>query len=78
MASAENSESGVNPERYRHCMREGPAHDESRPLGSFPEKAVRRLVIRKSGDLLKCVKILVPVYWSRCILFAEKRPRQSF
>ena len=39
---AENSESGQNPERYRHCMRGGTARDESPPLGLFPEKAVRK------------------------------------
>ena len=39
---AENSESGQNPERYRHCMRGGTARDESQPLGLFPEKAVRK------------------------------------
>ena len=65
--SMENSESGVNPERYRHCMRGGPAHDESRSLGFFPEKAVRWLKIRKSGDLLKCVtacsRVLEQVYF---------------
>ncbi len=38
MDSAENSESGQNPERYRHCMRGGRTHDESRSLGK-PEKA---------------------------------------
>lgn len=37
----ENSESGWNPERYRHCMRGGTAHDESRSLGVDSEKAVR-------------------------------------
>lgn len=36
----ENSESGENPERYRHCMRGGRPHDESRPLG---ELSLRRL-----------------------------------
>ena len=30
---AENSESGQNPERYRHCMRGGAARDESQSLG---------------------------------------------
>ena len=39
---AENSESGQNPERYRHCMRGGAARDESQSLGLFPEKAVRK------------------------------------
>ena len=39
---AENSESGQNPERYRHCMRGGTARDESQSLGLFPEKAVRK------------------------------------
>ena len=32
---AENSESGQNPERYRHCMRGGAARDESQSLGFF-------------------------------------------
>ena len=30
---AENSESGENPGRYRHCKRGGAAQDESQPLG---------------------------------------------
>ncbi len=48
----ENRESGANPERYRHCMRGGTARGESRSLGWAPEKAVRRLRMRKSGYLL--------------------------
>ena len=50
--SAENRKSGDNPERYRHCMCEGDAQDESRPLKKF-EKVLHLLLIRKSGDLLE-------------------------
>ena len=39
----ENSESGQNPERYRHCMRGGTACDESQPLGA--------ILRRQCGDL---------------------------
>lgn len=50
--AGENRKSGVNPERYRHCMRRGYTRDESRSLGK-PEKAGVWLGKRKSGDLLK-------------------------
>ena len=50
---AENSESGENPERYRHCMRGGAAQDESQSLGFFLRRQCGRLMIRKSGDLLE-------------------------
>lgn len=50
--AGENRKSGVNPERYRHCMRRGYTQDESRSLGK-PEKAGVWLGKRKSGDLLK-------------------------
>ena len=49
----ENSESGQNPERYRHCMRGGAAQDESQSLGFFLRRQCGRLMIRKSGDLLE-------------------------
>ena len=49
----ENSESGQNPERYRHCMRGGAARDESQSLGFFLRRQCGRLMIRKSGDLLE-------------------------
>ena len=42
----------MNPERYRHCERGGPARDESRSL-ERSEKAVWVPKKRKSGDLLK-------------------------
>lgn len=51
----ENREPGVNPGRYRHCERGGRTHDESRSLGSFPEKAVCAPGMREPGDLLKAV-----------------------
>ena len=51
-ASQENREPGVNPGRYRHCMRGGDTFDESRSLGK-PEKAVWTLLMRESGELLK-------------------------
>ena len=51
---AENSESGQNPERYRHCMRGGAARDESQSLGFFLRRQCGRLMMRKSGDLLEC------------------------
>lgn len=40
LGPGENSESGANPERYRHCERGGSARDESRPLEKS-EKAVQ-------------------------------------
>ena len=52
LVSAENRKSGANPERYRHCMREGNAQDESQPLKKF-EKVLHLLLICKSGDLLE-------------------------
>ena len=48
----ENRELGVNPGRYRRCMRGGATLDESRSLGK-PEKTMWKLMMRKSGELLK-------------------------
>ena len=45
--SKENRESGATPERYRHCKRGGGRTRRKPVIGIFPEKAVRRLVIRK-------------------------------
>ena len=52
----ENSESGWNPERYRHCMRGGTAHDESRSLEVDSEKAVRNAYdtqVRRPAQIVK-------------------------
>lgn len=46
-ASGENRESGVNPERYRHCERGGGRTWRKPVIGSVPEKAVRRLLRRE-------------------------------
>ena len=54
MEPSENRESGVIPERNRHCKRGGRTFDESRSLGQ-PEKALCRLMRRKSGDLLEFI-----------------------
>ena len=57
----ENSESGWNPERYRHCMRGGTAHDESRSLGVNPEKAVRKAYdtqVRRPAQVVKVYLLL--------------------
>ena len=74
----ENSESGANPERYRHCMRVGTSQGESRSLGVPPEKAVTLPMRRKSGDLLKCDHSFAPeIGADGCCESAEKRPRRS-
>ena len=74
----ENSESGVIPERYRHCMRVGTSQGESRSLGKFSEKAVTCCLRRKSGDLLKCDHTFASeIGADGCCASAEKRPRQS-
>ena len=54
-APQEDSESGENPERYRHCKRGGTRTRRKSVIGRNPEKAVRALMMRKSGDLLECV-----------------------
>ncbi len=66
----ENRKPGENPGRYRHCMREGFAHDESRSLGK-PEKAVRKPVKRKPGDLLKWNYAPAPGRWGGALCFAR-------
>ena len=68
---AENSESGQNPERYRHCMRGGTARDESQSLGFFLRRQCGRLMIRESGDLLECVTcaFCVIMEWTVCLLW---------
>lgn len=76
--AAENSESGVIPERYRHCMRVGTSQGESRSLRVSLEKAVTLPVRRKSGDLLKCDHTFASeIGADGCCESAEKRPRQS-
>ena len=76
--AAENSESGVIPERYRHCMRVGTSQGESRSLGKFSEKAVTCCLRRKSGDLLKCDHTFASeIGADGCCESAEKRPRRS-
>ena len=52
-AGAENRESGVNPERYRHCKRGGTPQGESRSLEGFSEKTVWVLWMREPGYLLR-------------------------
>ena len=63
---AENSESGQNPERYRHCMRGGAAQDESQSLGVFPRRQCGRLMMRKSGDLLEYAFCVI-MEWTVCM-----------
>ena len=76
---AENSESGQNPERYRHCMRGGTARDESQSLGFFLRRQCGRLLIRESGDLLEQVTcaFCVIMEWTVCLLW-KKRPWQRY
>ena len=38
--AAENRESGVNPERYRHCERGGIVLRRKSVIGDYPEKTV--------------------------------------
>ena len=66
---AENSESGQNPGRYRHCMRGGAAQDESQSLGFFLRRQCGRLMMRKSGDLLECsfCAFCVIMEWTVCL-----------
>ena len=56
-APQENRKPGVNPGRYRHCMRGGPASDESRSLGK-PEKAMQDLRCASQENCLNEVKTL--------------------
>ena len=74
--AAENRESGVNPERYRHCERGDRTRDESQSLGQ-PEKTVYGTVMRESGDLLKRRIGVRSRSWSRCQCSVEKRPRKE-
>ena len=72
---AENSESGQNPERYRHCMRGGAARDESQSLGFFLRRQCGRLTIRESGDLLETSLLCIPRNYGMDSLFVMgKRP----
>ena len=74
----ENSESGWNPERYRHCMRGGTAHDESRSLGVNPEKAVRNAYdtqVRRPAQIVKVY--LLSSYGEMGYFVAKKRQQQS-
>ena len=54
-APQENREPGVNPGRYRRCMRGGATLDESRSLGK-PEKAVWSLGCASQKNCLNEVK----------------------
>ena len=54
-APQENREPGVNPGRYRRCMRGGATLDESRSLGK-PEKAVWSLGCTSQKNCLNEVK----------------------
>ena len=74
----ENRESGWNPERYRHCMRGGTAHDESRSLGVNPEKAVRKAydtLVRRPAQVVKVYLLLS--YGEMGYFVAKKRQQQS-
>ena len=74
----ENRESGWNPERYRHCMRGGTAHDESRSLGVNPEKAVRKAYdtqVRRPAQVVKVYLLLS--YGEMGYFVAKKRQQQS-
>mgnify|MGYP007084939400 FL=1 len=74
----ENRESGWNPERYRHCMRGGTAHDESRSLGVNPEKAVRKAYdtqVRRPAQVVKVY--LLSSYGEMGYFVAKKRQQQS-
>ena len=76
--ASENSESGENPERYRHCMRGGTAHDESRSLGVNPEKAVRKAYdtqVRRPAQVVKVYLLLS--YGEMGYFVAKKRQQQS-
>ena len=66
---AENSESGQNPGRYRHCMRGGAAQGESQSLGFFLRRQCGRLMIRESGDLLEYAfcAFCVIMEWTVCM-----------
>ena len=52
-APGENSESGANPERYRHCKRGGVPAKMKVGHWREAEKAAGTLRRRKSGELLK-------------------------
>ena len=56
-APQENRKPGVNPGRYRRCMRGGTTLDESRSLGK-PEKAVWSLGCVSQKNCLNEVKTL--------------------
>ena len=74
----ENRESGWNPERYRHCMRGGTAHDESRSLGVDSEKAVRNAYdtqVRRPAQIVKVY--LLSSYGEMGCFVAKKRQQQS-
>ena len=71
-------ESGWNPERYRHCMRRGTAHDESRSLGVDSEKAVRNAYdtqVRRPAQIVKVY--LLSSYGEMGYFVAKKRQQQS-
>ena len=74
----ENSESGQNPERYRHCMRGGTAHDESRSLEVDSEKTVRNAYetqVRRPAQIVKVY--LLSSYGEMGYFVAKKRQQQS-
>ena len=73
----ENRESGANPERYRHCKRGGGCTGRKPVIGEFPEKAVRRLTMRKVRITAKdglCVGLLQ--VWGQATFGAENRLRR--
>ena len=73
----ENSESGWNPERYRHCMRGGTAHDESRSLGAILRRlwAAEDAQVRRPAQIVKVD--LLSSYGEMGYFVAKKRQQQS-
>lgn len=73
----ENSESGWNPERYRHCMRGGAAHDESRSLGVDPEKAVQSACDARVRRPAQMAGLYLLSGYGEMSFVAKKRQQQS-
>lgn len=73
----ENSESGWNPERYRHCMRGGTAHDESQSLGVVLRRLCGMLMKRKSGDLLRLLKSICSRVMEKWAILLRKNGSSS-
>lgn len=67
----ENRESGVNPERYRHCERGGCVHDENQP--QIISEGRMQPMKRESGDLLERVIMGVLRVTGRLVLFCAHK-----